>query len=97
VIQEEQSLTAAETDVAPRIPPGAPHGIARDSCSIFLASGEQFPADQPTHGNLRRTLRHSNRLGQFLIAHLNGSLPARLLGGEPYIDEEAGRFPIMPG
>jgi hypothetical protein len=33
----------------------------------------------------------------FLIAYLNWSLPARLLGGEPYIDEEAGRFPIMPG
>jgi hypothetical protein len=95
VIQKEISLTAA-ADAACSIPPRAPHGATRDSCGIFLASGEQFPSDQPTHRSLRRTLRQSNRLGQFLIAHLNGSLPACLLGGEPYIDKEAGRSPIMP-
>jgi hypothetical protein len=96
VIQEAQSLTAAETDAACSIPPRAPHGVTRNSCSIFLASGEQFPSDQPTHRSLRRALRQSNRLGQLLITHLDGSLPAHLLGGEPYIDEEAGRSPIMP-
>jgi hypothetical protein len=97
VIQKEQLLIAAETDAACSIPPRTAHRVTRNSCSIFLASGEQFPSDQPTHRSLRRTLRQSNRLGQFLITHLNGSLPACLLNGEPYIDEEAGRFPIMPG
>jgi hypothetical protein len=96
VIQEERSVTAAQTDASCSIPPGAPHGVARDRCGVFLASGKQFPSDQPTDRSLRRTLRQSNRLGQFLITHLNGSPPACLLGGEPYIDEEAGRSPIMP-
>lgn len=95
-MQEKQSLTAAETDAACSIPPGAPYGVARDSCNIFLTSREQFPSDQPTNRSLRRTLRQPDRLGQFLITHLNGSLPACLLGGEPYIDEEGGRSPIMP-
>jgi hypothetical protein len=94
--QKEQSLTAAETDTACSIPPRAPHGVTRDSCSIFLASGEQFPSEEPTHRCLRRTLRQSNRLGQFLITHLHGSLSARLFGGEPYIDEEASGSSIMP-
>ncbi len=94
-IQKKQSLSAAETDAACSIPPRSPHGIRRDSCGIFLASGEEFPSDQPTHRSLRRTLRQSNRLGQFLITHLNGSLPPRLFGGEPYIDEEAGGSAIM--
>jgi hypothetical protein len=53
VIQEEQSLTAVETDAACCIPPRAPHGIRRDSCRIFLASGEKFPSNQPTHCSLR--------------------------------------------
>src|SRR6266404_576388 len=96
VIQEERSLTAAETDAACSIPPRAPHGVTRDCSSIFLAGGQQFPSDQPTHRNLRRTLRQTNRLGQFLITHLNGSPPACLFGGEPYIDEEASGSAIVP-
>lgn len=97
LVKEVQLLAAAETDAAAcSIPPRAPHGVTRNCGSIFLAGGEQFPSDQPTHRSLCRTLRQSNRLGQFLITHLNGSLPACLLGGEPYIDEEAGRSPIMP-
>jgi hypothetical protein len=96
-MQEEQSLTPAETEAACSISPGAPHGVTPDSCSIFLARGEQLPSDQPTHRRLRRTLRQSDRLGQFLITSLNGPPPACLLGGEPYIDKEAGRSPIVPG
>ena len=96
MMQEEQSLTTAEIDTAFSGPPWAPNDITRNSGSIFLAGGEQSPSDQPTYGSLRRTLRESNRLGQFLITHLNGSLPAGLFGGEPYVDEEAGGSPVMP-
>jgi hypothetical protein len=96
VIQKEQSLTAAEADAACSIPPRAAHGVTGDSCGIFLASCEQFPSDQPIHCSLRRTLREANRLGQFLITHLNGSMPPCLFRGEPDIDEEAGGSAIMP-
>ncbi len=89
------SLTAAKTDPACGIPPRAAHGVRPDSRSIFLARAKQFPSDQPTHRSLRGTLRQSNRLGQFLITHLNGSLPACLFGGEPNIDKEAGGSPIV--
>ena len=88
-------LTAAETDPACSILPRAPHGVTRDSCSVFLASGEQFPSNQPAHRSLRRTLRKSNRLGQLLITHLNGSLPTCLFGHKPYIDKEAGGSPVV--
>src|SRR6267143_1321571 len=88
-------LTAAETDPACSILPRAPHGVTRDSCSVFLASGEQFPSNQPAHRSLRRTLRKSNRLGQLLITHLNGSLPTCLFGRKPYIDKEAGGSPVV--
>ena len=87
-------MTAAKADAGSTLPWGL-HGVTRDSCGIFLAGSEQFPSDQPTHRSLHRTLRQSNRLGQFLITHLNGSLPAFLFSGEPYIDEEARGFPIM--
>lgn len=96
MIQEEQLLTAAEADAACSTLPRGLHGVTRDSCGVFLASPKQFPSHQPTHRSLRRTLRQSNRLRQFLITHLNGSLPACLCGGEPYIDEETGGSPIMP-
>src|SRR6266478_2140199 len=88
-------LTPAETDPACSILPRAPHGVTRDSCSVFLASGEQFPSNQPAHRSLRRTLRKSNRLGQLLITHLNGSLPTCLFGRKPYIDKEAGGSPVV--
>ena len=88
-------LTAAETDPACSILPRAPHGVTRDSCSVLLASGEQFPSNQPAHRSLRRTLRKSNRLGQLLITHLNGSLPTCLFGRKPYIDKEAGGSPVV--
>src|SRR6266403_3396599 len=88
-------LTPAETDPARSILPRAPHGVTRDSCSVFLASGEQFPSNQPAHRSLRRTLRKSNRLGQLLITHLNGSLPTCLFGRKPYIDKEAGGSPVV--
>ena len=96
VIQEEQSLTAEETDAACCIPPRAPHVVRRDGCGIFLASAEKSPSNQPTHCSLRRTLRDSNRFGQFLIAHLNSSPPACLFGGEPEIHEKAGGPAVMP-
>ena len=94
--QEEPSLPAAEIDTAATVPPWAPNGVTRNSRSIFLAGGEQSPSDQPPHCSLRRTLRQSNRFGQFLITHLNCSVPASLFGGEPYVDKEAGGSPIMP-
>ena len=88
-------LTAAQTDPACSILPRAPHGVTRDSCSVFLASAEQFPSNQPAHRSLHRTLRKSNRLGQLLITHLNGSLPTCLFGHKPYIDKEAGGSPVV--
>src|SRR5260370_35530985 len=48
-------LTPAETDPACSILPRAPQVVTRDSCSVFLASGEHFPANQPAHRSMRRT------------------------------------------
>ena len=93
---ELHSWNAAEIDAARSIPPGAPHGVRRDRRGIFLASGEQFPSKQPAHRSLRRTLRQPDGLGQFLITHLNGSVSARLFGGQPQIDKKAGGSAIMP-
>ena len=91
-----QSLGAAKTNATYGVPPRAPHGVTRDSGGVFLAPHEQFPSHQPTHSALRRALRKPNRLGQLLITHLNSSPPSRLLGGEPYINEEARGPAIMP-
>lgn len=89
-------MSAAGSDAVSGIAPRGADGIPWDGGSIFLGGDEEFSAEKPAHGGLRRTFGYSYRLGQFMIAHLKGGVFPGLFGGEPKVDEEAGGLTIMP-
>ena len=76
-------------------PPGSEGRVVWDGGGIFLGGGEQFAAAEPAYGGLDGTFRNADIFGEFLVADLNGSAAAGLLGGEPKIHEKADGAAIV--